>query len=278
MSLKRTKKCRNDKAVSPAISTVIITGVMVTLITVALAFASNFLLFRIAESEFYSAKQFMQTLGLQIDDVAWIIGRTETSRYSSRYGDVAFNLALNYTIYVNTTTQSNQKFYTNITGIICFNMPTTRYSIGNDYYELIYPSSNNSFLLSEASAPVSKIFVVERLPMTDGSFLRIVVVPTIRMVNLSISNTNYVRLYLPILLEGAAPKHSQSVTLTGESVSKIGERVTGIKIEVSFPLEEDGFNEFFFNFPETEESISLVNETVLELYVGGVDVALGVHA
>lgn len=269
------KKSRSNKATSPAISAVIMTGVVVTLITVAFAFASNFLLLRIAESEFSSAKQFMQTLGLQIDDVAWVVGRTETVRYSSKYGDVDFKSALNYTIYVNITGQW-EKFYTSTTGVICFNMPVKHYSVGNDYFEMIYPSSATSFLLSGASAPVSKIFAVEKLPMTDGSFVRVVVIPTIRMLNLSMGNTNYIRLYLPILLEGENPKHSQSITLTGKSFSKLGETVTGIKIEVSFPLAK--FDNFFFNFPQTEESISPVGETVLELYTSEVDVALGVHA
>ncbi|MDH5494440.1 MAG: hypothetical protein OEY24_01885 [Candidatus Bathyarchaeota archaeon] len=277
--MKASRRRRSNRAISPAISAVIITGVMVALITVAFAFASNFLLVRMAESEFNSTKQFMQTLGLQIDDVAWVIGRTETARYSSRYGSIAFESALNYTIYISTNgSEPIEKFYTNTVGIICFNMPVAQYSVGNDYYELIYPSSNDGFLLSGASAPVARIFAVEKLPMTDGSFVRVVVMPTIRMLNLRIGNMNYTRLYLPILLEGEGPKHSQSVTLTGQSFSKLGETVTGIRVVVSFPMKEDGFNEFFFNFPEIEESISLAGETVLELYVGEVDVAFGVHA
>lgn len=269
---------RSDKAISPAISTVILTGTMVGLITVSLAFASNFLLLRIAESEFNSAKQFAQTLGLQIDDVAWVIGRTETARYTSKYGEVAFKQALNYTIYINTTTHSNLELYSNTTGIICFNMPVSRYSVGNDYFQLIHPSSDGGFLLSGASAPVTRIFAVEKLPMTDGSYIRVVVMPVIRMLSLTLGDTRYVRLYLPVLSEGGAPRLSQSVTLTGKSVSTIREAVTGIKVEVGFPLA--GFDNFFFNIPQTVESIPLGGESnaVLELYVAGVDAAFGVHA
>jgi len=269
------KRRQSSKAVSPAISSVIITGTLVALISVALFFANNFLLVRMAESEFNSAKQVMQTVGLQIDDVAWVIGRTETVRYSSRYGDVAFESALNYTIYINTTTQLNQKLYTNITGILCFNMPVSRYSIGNDYYELIYPSVDEKLLLKGASAPIARVFAAEKLPMGSDSFVRVVTAPAIRMLNLTIGNTRYIRLYLPVLLEGATPKRSQSITLTGESVSKVSESVTGIKVEVSFPLA--GFDNSFFHFSETVETISLSGETVVELYVGEVDVALGVH-
>jgi len=269
------KRLRNSKAVSPAISAVIMTGTVVALISVALVFANNLLSVRMAESEFNSAIQVMQTVGLQIDDVAWVIGRTETVRYSSRYGDVAFESALNYTIYINTTTQSNQILYTATTGILCFNMPISQYSVGDNYYELIYPSVGEGLLLKGASAPVARVFAVEKLPMGGKSFVRVVVAPTIRMLNLTIGETNYVRLYLPVLSEGNSTKRYQSITLAGESVSKVGESVTGIKVEVDFPL--PGFDNSFFHFSETVETISLTEETVVELYVGEVDVALGVH-
>ena len=268
------KRLGSSRAVSPAVSAVIMTGTVVALISVALVFANNLLSVRMAESEFNSAMQVMQTVGLQIDDVAWVIGRTETVRYSSRYGDVAFESALNYTIYINTTTQLNQRLYTTTTGILCFNMPVSQYSVGNNYYELIYPSANGGLLLKGASAPVARVFAVEKLPMGGKSFVRVVVAPTIRMLNLTIGDTNYIRLYLPVLLEGNATKRYQSITLAGESVSKVGESVTGIKVEVDFPL--FGFDNSFFHFSKTVETISLT-ESVLELYVGEVDVALGVH-
>jgi hypothetical protein len=229
------------------------------------------------ESEFDASKQFMQTLALQIDDVAWVIGQIETARYSAKYGDIAFAQALNYTVYVNTTTQSNAKFFADTTGIICFNMPISKYSIVNGYFELIYPSSQGGFLSSGTSAPVARTFAVQKQPMADGQFVRVVVVPTIRMMNSSVGGVKYLRLYLPILSEGDAPKRSQSVTLTGESITtKTMENVTSIKIELDFPIA--GFDNSFFNFPQTVESISSTNGTVLELYVGAVDVALGVHA
>jgi hypothetical protein len=269
------KRLRSNKAVSPAVSAVIMTGTVVALISVALVFANNLLSDRMAESEFNAAIQVMQTIGLQIDDVAWVIGRTETVRYSSRHGDVTFEPALNYTIYINTTTQSNQKLYTATTGILCFNMPVSQYSVGNNYYELIYPSVDEGLLLKDASAPVARVFAVEKLPMGGKSFVRVVVAPTIRMLNLTIGDTNYVRLYLPVLSEGNATKRYQTITLAGESVSKVGESVTGIKVEVDFPLL--GFDNSFFHFSKTTETISLTEETVVEVFVGEVDVALGAH-
>lgn len=271
-------RLRSSKAVSPAISAVIMTGTLVALISVALVFANNLLSVKMAESEFNSAMQVMQTVGLQIDDVAWVIGRTETVRYSSRYGDVAFESALNYTISIKTgESETYQRLYSTTTGIICFNMPVSRYSVGDNYYELIYPSAEEGLLLKGASAPVARVFAVEKLLMGGKSFVRVVVAPTIRMLNLTVGDTDYVRLYLPVLSEGNATKRYQSITLTGESVSKLGESVTGIKVEVDFPLLELGFGDSFFHFSETTETISLTGDTVVELYVGEVDVALGVH-
>ena len=270
---------RRDKAVSPAISTVIVTGIIVLLVTVAVTYASDLLVFRLAESEFNSAKQFMQTFALQIDNVAWTIGRTETSHYSGRYGQIAFNMALNYTIYITTTNPYDwEEFYSNTTGILCFNMPVTYHSMGNNHFDQLYPSFNSGFLLDGASAPSAKVFSVEKLPMTDGSFVRVVLMPALRMVNLTIGDTNYVRLYLPALSETDVPDQSQSVTMTGKSVSKLGERITAFKIKVSFPKESDGFDSSFFNFPQLEVQVPFTEETVLELYVGELDIGVGLHA
>ncbi len=262
-------------AISPAISSVIVTAVIVMLVTVALTFASNTLLYRIAESEFNSTKQTMATLGLQIDDVAWIIGRAETVRFSSRYGDVAFRSALNYTVYINTTAETNQRLYSNITGIISFEMATKHHSMGGSYFEMIAPSTNMDFLLEGASEPVSRVFVVEKLPMADGSFSRIVVAPSMRMVSTSIGTTDYVRLYLPILLQGETPRRSQSITLNGRSFSTIRKSVTGIAVEVGFPLTDH--DNSFFNYPQTVISMQFEEETILELYTGGIEVGFGVH-
>ena len=54
------KKRLGKKAVSPAISSVILMGAMIAILSVALAFANNFLWSRVAEGEFDSSKQLMQ--------------------------------------------------------------------------------------------------------------------------------------------------------------------------------------------------------------------------
>jgi hypothetical protein len=271
---------RDRKAVSPAISTVILTSAVIVLLVVTIVFANNFLDARMAENEFSSMKQFMQTVGLQMDDVAWIIGRTQTIRYASKFGQVNFeNEILVYSIYVNKTGQNNVYVANYTVGVLLFNMPVSKYSIGNDYYDSIFPS-DSSFLQKGTSAPVSHIYATEIVPMRDGSFIRVVVVPIIRMLNSTISmgvneNNNYFKFYLPRLINGTSPYNSQSVTLTGKNVLvKTESNVTAVKIRVSFPRIGEGFGSDFFNF-DSQEKIVIVPNGSIEFYTSEVSVSLG---
>ena len=273
---------RNGRGVSPAISTVILTSAIIVLLLVTIVFANNFLNARLAENEFSAMEQFMQTVGLQIDDVAWIIGRTQTIRYASKYGQVNFEYgALNYTIYVDKG--AGYVYLTsNRTGVLLFNMPISRYSLGNNYYESIFPS-DRSFLQKETSAPVSHVYATEKLPMRDGSFIRVVVAPIIRMLNSTISmsgaTTNYFKFYLPILTNGTSPYHSQSVTLTGKNVLvKTEGSVNAVKIRVSFPRIGEGFGSDFFNFDSEEKVVDVPDGSIIEFYTSEVSVSLGLHA
>jgi len=272
-------KLRRDKrATSPAISTAILTSAIVVLLLVTTSFANNFLTQRIAENEFSTMKQFMQTVGLQIDDVAWTIGRTQTTRYASTYGQVNFeSLALNYTIYINDVYLVNYS-----TGILLFNMPIDKYSVSNNYHKRIFPSSDNSFLQLGTSAPVSHVFVIEKIPMNDGNFIRVIVAPSIRMLNSTISTggeeKNYFKFYLPILSSGTHPRYSQSATLAGRIVTARTESaVNKIKIHVSFLKSSLGFDEGFFNFESIQEEVNVPNGSIIEFYTGEVIVSLGLH-
>lgn len=281
------RKRLGKRGFSPVVSTVIMTGAMVALVSAALIFANSFLWSRIAESDFNSGKQFMKTIGLQIDDVAWTVGRTETIQYSSRYGDIVLlSSALNYTVYVKTKGNATYQLLASYqVGVLLFNVPTSKYSIGNGYYELIFPSQNDNLTLTGTSAPVIREFAIEKLPMGDGSHVRVVVAPCIRSlfstINMS-SSTYYVKLYLPVLTQGGAPGLTQSVTVTGNSVeAKTVSNVDSINVTVSFPSStaQMGFDASFFNFPSTYKVIEFPEEyddSVLEFFVGGVTVDFGV--
>jgi hypothetical protein len=286
------KLATNSKAVSPAISTVILTGTMVALIVVAASFVSSSIWARVAESDFNSAKQFMQTVGLQIDDVAWTVGRKATVRYSSTYGTVDFlPLALNYTVYVKTQGNATYQLFASYkVGILLFNTPVSRYSLYDGYYELIYPASASNLTFTGTSAPVARVFGIEKLtpPMSDGSFVRVAVVPSVRSLFSNMTSTSgsthYTRLYLPVLTQGSNHGSSQSVTLTGNSVTaNTKNQITGIKVTVDFPsgTSQQGFDSAFFHFPTLTQVIGVptgYSDSVLELYAGVVNVELGVHS
>jgi hypothetical protein len=252
---------------------------------VTIVFANNFLDARIAENDFSSSKQFMLTTGLQVDDVAWTIGRTQTVRYSSRYGNVKFEpSALSFSFEISHDDGSTWDLVlTNTTGIILYNMPTSIITYGNNYFERIFPSSD-SFLQDGAAAPVTTMFAVEKLPMADGSYTRVVVAPSIRMLSSTVGGTTYVKFFLPFLDEGTNKYLSQSISLTGNDVKKVTIRdVTQVRITVAFPSASQGFTQDFFNFEKqvitlnSASSPILPANSVVELYVGTVSVSLGLH-
>jgi hypothetical protein len=283
------KKHSGKRGMSPVISTVIMTGAMVAILSVALVFANNFLWSRVAEGDFDSSRQLMHTAGLQIDDVAWTVGRTETIRYSSQYGEVVLEPSiLNYTVSVGDGVDVYN--FSNLTGALLFNLPTSRYSITNGYWERIFPDQNESLTLKGTSAPIVRVFGIERMPMYDGSYIRVVVAPTVRVlfssINTSVSSTYYIRMYLPVLAAGESPRLSQSITLTGESVeAHTINDVTSISVTVNFPREAspENFDSDFFNFPYNSEDFDLstivsgYDNVVFELYLSEVSVEFGVN-
>jgi hypothetical protein len=281
------KKRLSKQGISPVISTVVMTGAMIAILSVALVFANNLLWSRVAEGDFNSSKQLMHSVGLQIDDVAWTRGRTETIRYATQYGDIEFESSvLTYNVSVVTGTGSSE--FSNTTGALMFNLPTSRYSIGDDYWARIYPETDTSLTLTGTSAPVARVFAIERTPMPDGKYIRVVTAPAIRVLYSAINasdNTYYIRMYLPVLSAGESPGLSQSITLTGESVkAHTINDVRSISVTVSFPRgTSDSFDSAFFNFPSDSESFDFTalysggyDNVVLELYVSEVSVGFGV--
>jgi len=260
------------------------------MILVTMTYANNILNSKMAENEFSTNKQFMSTIGLQTDDIAWTIGRTQTVSYSSRYGALKFQeLALNYTFRVHTSSGWENLTVPSVTGILLFNMPVSSYSMGNNYFERVPSTANSSFLLPDSSAPISQVFCEEKLPMPDGSYNRIVLAPTMRVLNSTItgsqpnSTISYFKFYLPTLENGTNHYRSQSVTLAGGGITKISRSgVDQISISVDFPkATSHGFNSTFFNFKNT--TITLNNTTnpripsnsVVEFYIGKVIVTVG---
>jgi hypothetical protein len=229
----------------------------------------------------------MQTIGLSMDDVAWTVGRKETVRYSSSYGSVdILSDALNYAVYVKKGSGGYQYFASYNVSILQFNIPESKYSLTNGYYEQIFPKVANSLTFSGTSAPVARVFVIEKLPMSDGSFTRVVTAPAVRVlssaVNASSNKVYYLKLFLPWLVKGSAQGSAQSVTMTSSYIeTSTVNQVTNINVTVTFPKASQGFDNTFFHFPSQSQIINIpvgYNDAILELYAGTVETVLGVQS
>ncbi len=261
------------------------------MVLVAMFFANNFLQSTLSQNEYKANKQFMLTEGLQIDDIAWTIGRTQTSIFSSRYGTVSFEpAALTYTFEVKSG-GNWQTIGSYSSGIVMFNMPTSIFTLGNGYFERIFPS-NASFLQQGPTAPVSQVFVTQKNSLQRGSDLRVVTAPAVRLLSSTISTgsqqTNYLKFYLPVLSKGNNLYLSQSITQTGDSIYKVAKTgVTQVRVTASIPVAAQtlGYDlgdlsstSSFFRFQSqsiTYPSSGSLSPSTVELYIANVTLSIG---
>jgi hypothetical protein len=139
---------------------------------------------------------------------------------------------------------------------------------------------DNLFLLDGVSAPISHVYAIEKLPMNDGSFIRVVIAPSIRTLNSTITTdvqSNYYKFYLPILVSGNSPGPSPSVKLVGSTISlKMENAVRKVKVQISFPQNSAGFDQAFFNFASLEQEVDVTDGSIMEFYTMSIAVSLGV--
>jgi len=280
----RTNLRKDKRAISPAISTIIMTAALVVLVFVAMNFANSTLASSIAGDEFSTSKQVMQSAGVQIDNVAWTIGRTETVDFSAKYGQITYvPNVINYTFEINNGS-SWQTVANSTTGMIMYKIPVSSFTLGNNSFSRIVPSNNGSFLQWNASAPISQVFATEKLPMKDGSYARVVVIPTVRALNSTlITGGSYYKFYLPTLVNASNPYLSQSVSLTGSSLTRAMTSGTVVQVRINAtalasPSNPPSFNSAFFNFDHSSETINIPGGTsapLIEFYIGTVTVSIG---
>lgn len=266
---------RDNRGVSPAFSTVILTAAVIVMVLVAMNYASSILNSKMSENEFSSQEQFMQTVGLQVDDIAWTIGRTQTLSYNIRFGQIKIEPnVVDYTVEVHSGSQWQTLPIAIQTGAILYNMPVSSFSLWSGYFKRLPQDANDAILQTGSSAPIAKVFAIEKLPMADGSYLRVAVVPTMRVLNSS--STNCYKLYLPTLSNGTQQYITQSLTMTGDGISKeVKDGVDQIRITAAFPKAALGFDSSFFNFHSVSETLSFPVGSLVELYVGDVMVKVG---
>jgi hypothetical protein len=266
---------RDNHAASVAFSTIILTGAVIVMVLVAMSYASNILNSKAAQNEFSTNEQLMQTAGQQVDDIAWTIGRTQTINYNSRFGALKFEpAAVTYTVEVHVGSVWQTMPITIQTGVILYNMPVNSYTMGNGYFQRLPMLANDSILQKGSAAPVTQVFATEKLPMPSGSYLRVVIVPTMRVLNSS--STNFYKLYLPTLSNGTQNHYTQSLMMTGDGIQKaVKSGIDQIRITATFPKAVQGFDSSFFNFHSVTETLATSPNSLVELYVGDVQVKIG---
>ncbi len=281
---------RNKRAVTPALSSIIMTCAVIVMVMTAMFFSNNYLQTTLSQNEYKANKQFMLTEGLQIDDVAWTIGRTQTSIFSSRYGTVSFEPeAITYTFEVFKSGGSAwEKIGSYTSGIVLFNMPTSIFTLGDGYFERIFPS-NGSFLQQGSTAPVSQVFVSQKNSLQRGSSLRVIAAPTVRLLNSKISTIyqeqNYLKFYLPVLTKGDNLYLTQSVTQTGSNILKVARAsIASIRVTATIPVAAQALGydlgnldstSSFFRFESQSVTYTCTTPSIVELYVANVTVSIG---
>jgi hypothetical protein len=266
---------RDNHGASPAFSTLILTAAIIVMVLIAMSYANNILNSKAAQNEFSTNEQFMQTAGQQIDDIAWTIGRTQTISYNSRFGQLKLEPAVvTYTVEVHVGSQWQTLPIGIQTGVILYNMPIGSYNMIDGYFQRLPAYANNSIFQAGSAAPVTQVFAVEKLSMPQGNYLRVAVVPSMRV--LDSASTNCYKLYLPTLSNGTSHYYTQSLTLTGDGIQKVVKSgVDQIRVTATFPKAAQGFDASFFKFRSVSETYATSPNSLVELYVGDVSVKIG---
>jgi hypothetical protein len=264
------------------IATLMLLAITIFTTSITLSFVQNSLAHHQGESDLTFAKVFMNTLGLQIDDVAWLPGQMDMVQYSSQYAEMYLkNNLLNYQIQVKyigvpgeTTVASFQA------NPFFFNIPTNVYTLDNTYFENILPGTVIHLIQNGTNAPVARVFAIQRNPIgNESDYIRVCVVPVPRVSQYSITTdsgtTRYLKMYMVNLVEGnSTTQNPKYVTSTGKGVStQIFTGVESVTVTLNFPKSSDGYNNGFFMFPETLQTISLGgNSFQLEIYQSTIEI------
>lgn len=277
---------RKRRAEAPLIATVILMAITLFCVSLTLSFVQQNLARRSGESEFALAKTFMKNIGLGIDDVAWHTGQMNTLQYSSQDAEIHLREGLiHYKIEVlrvgvgQTWNEVNETKDT-YSSVLFYDIPQTKYSLDNTYFEEILPGNMTNLIQNATTAPITRVFALQRPPRVDENYyVSVGVLPLIRCVPFNITigvgptltTSKYVKLYLANITQGdlttANPRY---ITLTGGNVeASVIPNVRSIKVTVIFPKEAKRYNSAFFNFPETTQTLDFgPSGAEVELYLG----------
>lgn len=135
---------RNRRAVSPAVSTVIITAATVVLVLVAGSYATQVIERQRASSEFETVTKSMLAFDDALRDIAWDREGSRSVRFTTNYGNMRL-LPSSKTISI---TGPGTFFNSCETAVVKYSMPTTQFTLG---------AGAESYILGDDSAVVSSL-------------------------------------------------------------------------------------------------------------------------
>jgi flagellin-like protein len=275
---------RRRKGDAPIIATIILMAITVFTVFVTLTFVNSNLTRREGESEFTLSKNFMRTVGLAVDDVAWKQGQTDSIPYGSKQSEmimreevISYTLTITYTDPLRSPTSQ-----TVLTNALFYSLPLVKYSLQDGYFEELLPGKLNSIIQNGADQPSARVFAFQKNPIKDeGEYIRVGVISLPRRIEYSITtgsppvSDKYMKLFIPVLEKGAStPSNPQYITLTGGAPQvKVYDGVESVRVRVDFPKLLNGYDNSVFNIPDIESGADI--DQLLQLSGGRLEVAIG---
>ncbi|MEM3565549.1 MAG: hypothetical protein QXK18_01570 [Candidatus Bathyarchaeia archaeon] len=187
---------KNKKAVSPAISMVIITAVTIVLVLVAGNYAYQVLERQRGASEFDAVKKSFITFDDAVKDVAWDRSGARSARFTVNYGileivpaDATRGLPINVTV----NEYPNAK-YVNFTGYLRYNLSTYYVTFGGDYKSYLF--GDNRTIISKSTESFGTALIEQRSSWVSLTLCYRVKVSRTSVVQVGNDIVNYVEILI----------------------------------------------------------------------------------
>ncbi|MGB9740232.1 MAG: hypothetical protein ACP5IM_01785 [Candidatus Bathyarchaeia archaeon] len=155
---------KNKTAVSPAISTVIITSITIVLVLVASTYAYQILERSRGAAEFSTAKKAVMAINDAVENIAWKQQSSRSTHFVASYGILELiPNALNLTVNVQVGANSQSTSFS--TGIIKYSTKIDYVNYGNGYKEYII--GNESAIVSRSSESFGQALIEQQSDWID---------------------------------------------------------------------------------------------------------------
>ena len=153
---------RNNKAVSHAVSAIIITATTITLVLVASIYAYQTLDLQKAAAEFEVAKKSILAFNDALENIAWKLRASRSARFTVNYGQLELmpcDISRGLPLIVNVTDYPNLS-YSNLTGYARYGMETKYVNFGEDYLSYFLGSNRT---VSDGAGSYGRASIAQRL-------------------------------------------------------------------------------------------------------------------